>query len=186
MRKKNLVMGIMAAFFVAVSLMGNCQAARPNVSDTVGVEKFIEAFNRIASEDGIYRITNWKSGDVDEEYQDFVCFVSDKVSPPESIVLLPVAASDGYLNSVVLSMSPQTSYAGRAAAFIPVYIVRAFGNTDLRDTQKVTGCVNQFMARKKTCDVIWESSNGKVYRVFCDRADDPRRSFIVGIYCPSE
>ena len=184
MRKKNLVMGIMAAVFVAVSWMGTCQAARPNVSDTVGVEKFIEAFNRIASEDGIYRITKWEAEPVDGEYQEFACWIGDKVSPPRSIELNPLAGPDGYLNSVILFLAPGTSYPGRAATFIPAYIVRSIGNTDVTDINKVTECVNRYMQTHKYIAVQWESSNGKVYVAGCDRADDGRFAFL--IYCPSE
>lgn len=184
MRKKILIMGIMAAFFVAVSLMGTCQAARPNVSDTIGVEKFIEAFNRIASEDGIYRITKWEAEPVNGEYQEFTCWIADKVSSPRSIELNPLAGPDGYLNSVVFFLAPETSYPGRAATFIPAYIVRAIGNTDIRDINKVTECVNRYMQTHKSVGVQWESNNGKVYAAVCDKADDGRFAF--AIYCPSE
>lgn len=183
MQKKNLIMGIVAAFFVAVSWLGTCQAARPNVSDTVGVEKFIEEFNRIASEDGIYRITKWEAEPVDGEYQEFACWIGDKVSPLQSIELNPLAGPDGYLNSVILFLSPETAYPGRAATFIPAYIIRAIGNTDVRDTNKVTECVNRYMQTHKSVNVQWESSNGKVYVAVCDKAGDGRFAF--AIYCPS-
>ena len=184
MRKGNLNVGIVAAFFVVVSMMGTCQAARPNVSDTVGVEKFIEAFNRIASEDGIYRITKWESGPVDGGYQGFGCFISDNVSPAKSIVLCPSSAPDGYLNNVVLQIFSKASYAGRAATFIPVYAVRAFGDTDFIDVQKVTECVNHFIETHRRSWITWESSNGKTYRIVCEMG--PNRSFNVVIFCPEE
>lgn len=184
MQKKNLIMGIVAAFFVAVSWLGTCQAARPNVSDTVGVEKFIEEFNRIASEDGIYRIAKWEKGIIDGGYQGFGCFISDNVSPPKSIVMCPSAAPDGYLNNVILQIFSKTSYAGRAATFIPVYAVRAFGDTDIQDVQKVTECVNHFMETHRRSWITWESNNGKTYRTVCEMGQNG--SFNVVIFCPEE
>ncbi|MBR1759944.1 MAG: hypothetical protein IJ741_02035 [Schwartzia sp.] len=184
MRKANLIRGIVGAVFVAVSLMGNCQAARPNVSDTVGVESFIEAFNRIASEDGIYRIMKWENGPIDGEYQGFVCFISDNVSPAKSIVMCPSSAPDGYLNNVVLQIFSKASSAGRAASFIPVYAVRAFGDTDILDVQKVTECVNHFMETHRRSWITWESCNGKTYRIVCEMGKN--HSFNVVIFCPEE
>ena len=175
---------ILAMTMIAVcSLMSVCFAARPNVSDTVGVERFIEEFNRIASEDGIYRIVDWKSGPSDGGYQGFVCFINDNASPAKSLVMCPSAAPDGYLNNVVIQISEKAAYAGRASSFIPVYAIRAFGDTDMQDIQKVTDCVNHFMTIHRRSWVTWESNNGKTYRVVCEMRNG---EFNVVIFCPEE
>ena len=168
-------------FFVLVNM--NITEAG-NISNTVGVDKFVENFNYYSKLDnGIYRITSYKFTKKMKDGNDsYHCTVEDGISPYGSMTIVALASPSGYLNSALIVVDRTTKFEYRASVMIAAAIVRATMDMAVDDTTTIVRAIDQFCNTHSPLQKRWTSSNGQKYYVSC-KINSDIDAFVIDIAC---
>lgn len=167
--------------------IGLAKANEMNISDSVGVEKFVEQFNYYAKPyENIYKINSYKIAGAKNGETYYDCFIEDGISPKGTLLIAAVSSPNGYLNSLAIIIDRNAKSNYRAAIYLAAITVQATTDMDGDDQLTILNSIEEF-AKMKTgkengLDKFWRSNNGKTYYVRCHN-DDTSGALVVYIRC---
>ena len=154
-----------------------------NVSNVVGVDRFVEEFNKCAKLDNnIYKIVSYKKAGVIDGGDYYDCYVDDGESPRGSLLIGAISSPDGYLDTLAVIVKRGANYPFRAAVFMASDMIRGTRDMGVDDITTVVNAINQYTNSHKPVEKIWYSSNGRQYVVKC-HVNEEEGAFVVYMFC---
>lgn len=184
MKRINIIIIIVLAFTFNVSVL---EASGANISNSVGVEKFVENFNKYSiSYENIYKIHEVRKSGTLSEGTYYDCFIEDDVSQKGNILIGAVSSPSGYLHDICIIVGIHAKSNYRAAIYIAAIAVQATMDMDGNDQEIILKNIEAFAKKKygkqDGVEKIWRSNNGREYYVKCYN-DSDTGAFVVYIRC---